>query len=45
MDKRTRKEDTMETVEYKDIAEVLGGRKVFGKSEWSTLMWTVQIEK
>jgi putative toxin-antitoxin system antitoxin component, TIGR02293 family len=45
MDKRTRKEDIMETVEYKDIAEVLGGRKVFGKSEWSTLMWTVQIEK
>jgi len=35
----------METVEYKDIAKVLGGRKVFGKSEWSTLIWTVQIEK
>ena len=27
----------MERSEYKQIAEVLGGRKVFGRSKWSTL--------
>ena len=35
----------METIEYKEIAEILGGRKVFGKSMWTSLLWTVQIEK
>ena len=35
----------MERSEYKQIAEVLGGRKVFGRSKWSSLWWTVQIEK
>lgn len=35
----------METVAYKEIAEVLGGRKVFGKSDWSPLAWTAQIER
>jgi putative toxin-antitoxin system antitoxin component (TIGR02293 family) len=45
MDKRAWKEDLMETVAYKEIAEVLGGRKVFGKSDWSPLAWTAQIER
>jgi len=45
MDKRSLKEDLMETVAYKEIAEVLGGRKVFGKSDWSPLAWTAQIER
>ena len=45
MDKRTRKENPMERFEYKQIAEVLGGQKVFGRSKWSSLWWTVQIEK
>lgn len=35
----------MGTVEHKEIAEVLGGRKVFGKSVWTSLAWTAQIEK
>lgn len=35
----------METVEYKEIAKVLGGQKVFGKSEWTSLLWTAQIER
>ena len=35
----------MGTVEHKVIAEVLGGRKVFGKSAWSSLLWTAQIER
>jgi putative toxin-antitoxin system antitoxin component (TIGR02293 family) len=35
----------MEVFEARDIAEVLGGRKVFGKSEWSALGWAAQIEK
>jgi len=35
----------METVEYKEIAEILGGRKVFRKSRWTSLLWTAQIEK
>lgn len=35
----------MGTVEYKEIAEVLGGRKVFGKSVWSVWFWAGQIEK
>lgn len=35
----------MGTIEHKEIAEVLGGRKVFGKSVWSSLLWTVQIER
>jgi hypothetical protein len=35
----------MERSEYKQIAEVLGGQKVFGRSRWSSLWWTVQIEK
>lgn len=45
MDKSTIKENPMERSEYKQIAEVLGGRKVFGRSKWSSLWWTVQIEK
>ena len=35
----------MGTIGHKEIAEVLGGRKVFGKSVWSSLLWTVQIER
>jgi putative toxin-antitoxin system antitoxin component (TIGR02293 family) len=35
----------MGSIEYKGVAEVLGGRKVFGKSRWSTLAWTAQIEE
>lgn len=35
----------MAGVGYREIAEVLGGRKVFGKSVWTSLLWTVQIEK
>jgi putative toxin-antitoxin system antitoxin component (TIGR02293 family) len=45
MDISTIKENPMERSEYKQIAEVLGGRKVFGRSKWSSLWWTVQIEK
>lgn len=40
-----RKEDFMGTVEHKDVAAVLGGRKVFGKSGWSSLFWSLQIER
>lgn len=35
----------METVEYKEIAEILGGWKVFRKSVWTSLLWTTQIER
>jgi putative toxin-antitoxin system antitoxin component (TIGR02293 family) len=35
----------METIEYKEIAKILGGRKVFEKSIWTSLLWAVQIEK
>src|SRR5512141_663716 len=45
MDKSTKKENPMERSEYKQIAEVLGGQKVFGRSRWSSLWWTMQIEK
>src|SRR4030065_2364892 len=45
MDNSTRKEDIMEAVEYKEIAKILGGRKVFGKAVRTSLLWTVQIEK
>src|SRR5512141_1735450 len=45
MDKSMKKENPMERSEYKQIAEVLGGQKVFGRSRWSSLWWTMQIEK
>jgi putative toxin-antitoxin system antitoxin component (TIGR02293 family) len=35
----------MGTVGYKEIAEVLGGRKVFGTSAWSVWSWAGLIEK
>lgn len=35
----------MATVEYKEIAEILGGRRVFGKSVRGVWFWTGQIEK
>ncbi len=32
-------------VGYGDIAEILGGRKVFGKPRWSSIAWSEQIQK
>lgn len=35
----------MSTVDHKEIAELLGGRKVFGKVVQTSLAWSVLIEK